>query len=67
MSTHNTSRRNFIKTVGYVTPVILTMKAIPSYASSGSGYKGGQGGSGGGSNGHGGNHNGGGPRGRRNN
>lgn len=38
MSTHNVSRRKFIKAAGYVAPAIVTLKAIPSYASSGSGY-----------------------------
>ena len=35
------SRRKFVKTVAYVTPAILTLKAIPSFASGGSGYSGG--------------------------
>ena len=38
MSKHDVSRRKFIKTAGYVAPAILTLKAIPSFASSGSGY-----------------------------
>lgn len=37
---HQESRRKFVKTVAYVTPVILTLKAIPSFASGGSGYNG---------------------------
>jgi hypothetical protein len=38
MSKHDVSRRKFIKTAGYVAPAILTLKAIPSFASSGSSY-----------------------------
>ena len=30
------SRRDFIKKVGYVAPVILTMKALPALANTGS-------------------------------
>lgn len=36
MSEHNPSKRRFIKTVSYVTPVILTLSVAPSLASSGS-------------------------------
>ena len=38
MSTHDSSRRKFIKTAGYVAPAILTLKAVPSFAASGSNY-----------------------------
>lgn len=37
---HNASRREFVKGVGkiaYVAPVILTLQAMPSFASAGSG------------------------------
>jgi hypothetical protein len=37
MSTHDPSRRQFVKTVAYVAPAILTLKAMPSYAAVGSG------------------------------
>ena len=37
MTEHNSSKRKFIKTALYVAPAILTLKAIPSFASSGSG------------------------------
>jgi hypothetical protein len=37
MTEHNPSKREFIKTAVYVAPAILTLKAIPSFASSGSG------------------------------
>lgn len=30
------SRREFIKKVAYVAPVVLTLRAVPSFASSGS-------------------------------
>ena len=33
------SRRKFIKTVAYVTPAIVTLSAVPSFASAGSGYQ----------------------------
>jgi hypothetical protein len=36
MSEHNDSRRKFIKAAAYTAPVILTLKAMPSYACSGS-------------------------------
>jgi hypothetical protein len=36
MNEHNSSKRKFIKTAAYVAPAILTLKAIPSFASSGS-------------------------------
>ena len=39
---HQESRRKFIKTVAYVTPAIVTLSAIPSFASGGSGYSGGR-------------------------
>ena len=32
------SRRKFVKTVAYVAPAIVTLSAIPSFASAGSGY-----------------------------
>jgi hypothetical protein len=35
-SKHGKSRRDFLKTTAYVTPVILTMKAVPALAGSGS-------------------------------
>ncbi len=38
MSTHDSSKRKFIKTAGYIAPAILTLKAVPSFASSGSNY-----------------------------
>jgi len=34
------SRRKFVKTVAYVAPAIVTLSAIPSFASAGSGYQG---------------------------
>lgn len=34
------SRRKFVKTVAYVAPAIVTLSAIPAFASAGSGYKG---------------------------
>jgi hypothetical protein len=37
MNEHNSSKREFIKKAMYVAPAILTLKAIPSFASSGSG------------------------------
>ena len=37
MSLHNPSKRQFIKTVAYVAPAILTLKVTPSFASTGSG------------------------------
>jgi hypothetical protein len=36
MSEHNDSRRKFIKAAAYTAPVVLTLKALPSYACSGS-------------------------------
>ena len=33
------SRRKFVKTVDYVTPAIVTLSAMPSFASAGSGYQ----------------------------
>ncbi|MGW8309639.1 MAG: twin-arginine translocation signal domain-containing protein [Thiogranum sp.] len=33
---HQKSRRDFLKTTAYVAPVILTMKAMPALAGSGS-------------------------------
>ena len=38
------SRRDFLKKAAYVAPVVLTMTAVPAFASSGSGYGGGHGG-----------------------
>jgi hypothetical protein len=35
------SRRDFLKKVGYVAPVILTMNALPSLARAGSPFRGG--------------------------
>jgi hypothetical protein len=35
------SRRKFLKTAGYVTPAVLTLAAIPSFASAGSARHGG--------------------------
>jgi len=32
------SRRDFIKKTAYVAPAIVTLKAVPSFAGSGSGY-----------------------------
>ncbi len=40
MTELNSSKRKFLKTAAYVAPVILTLKAIPSFASSGSGRAG---------------------------
>ena len=34
------NRRDFLKKAAYVAPVILTMTAVPAFASSGSGYNG---------------------------
>ena len=36
MSEHNESRRKFIKATAYAAPVILTLKAAPAFATSGS-------------------------------
>lgn len=36
MKNHDASKRKFIKTAAYVAPAILTLKAVPAYASSGS-------------------------------
>ena len=33
------SRRKFVKTVAYVAPAIVTLSAMPSFASAGSGYQ----------------------------
>jgi hypothetical protein len=38
MSKLDGSKRKFIKTAAYVAPAIITLKAIPSFASSGSAY-----------------------------
>jgi len=35
-SESNESRRSFIKKASYIAPVVLTMKALPSFASQGS-------------------------------
>ena len=32
------SRRDFLKKATYVAPAVLTLKAVPSYAGTGSGY-----------------------------
>lgn len=32
----DTSKRDFVKTAAYVAPVILSMKALPAFASTGS-------------------------------
>lgn len=37
MTEHSFSKRKFLKTAAYVAPAILTLKAVPSFASSGSG------------------------------
>jgi hypothetical protein len=37
-SEHDQSRRSFIKTTAYVTPLILSLKAAPAFASYGSGH-----------------------------
>lgn len=37
MNELSSSKRKFLKTAAYVAPAILTLKAIPSFASSGSG------------------------------
>jgi hypothetical protein len=37
MTELNSSKRKFLKAAAYVAPAILTLKAIPSFASSGSG------------------------------
>ena len=34
------NRRDFLKKVAYVAPVILTMTAVPAFAATGSGYNG---------------------------
>jgi len=36
MSNHNNSRRKFIKAAAYTAPVVLTLKAAPTFARSGS-------------------------------
>ena len=36
-SDHGEARRTFLKKAAYATPVILTLKAVPSFASYGSG------------------------------
>lgn len=33
------SRRNFVRKAAYLAPAIITLKAIPSFASAGSGYR----------------------------
>ena len=33
------SRRKFVKTIAYVAPAIVTLSAMPSFASAGSGYQ----------------------------
>lgn len=33
---HDESKRKFVKTVGYVAPAILTLKAVPAFAATGS-------------------------------
>jgi len=33
------SRRKFVKTVAYVAPVVVTLSALPSFASAGSPYR----------------------------
>jgi len=48
---HNPSKRQFIKTVTYVAPAILTLKVAPSFASTGSGRGGNNGGNNEGNNG----------------
>lgn len=35
-SNHDASRRSFIKKVTYVAPVVMTLNAVPSYATTGS-------------------------------
>lgn len=40
MSSHDKSKRKFIKTAAYVAPAILTLKAMPAYAGTGSGAAG---------------------------
>ena len=35
--TQDKSRRNFVKTLSYVAPAILTLKAVPAFAAAGSG------------------------------
>lgn len=32
------SRRKFVKTLGYVAPAIITLKAVPAFAAAGSGF-----------------------------
>jgi hypothetical protein len=55
------SRREFLKKGAYVAPLIVTLTAVPAFASSGSGYDGGgHGGGHGGGGGHGHGHGGGG-------
>jgi hypothetical protein len=39
MSEKQQTRREFIKKVAYVAPAILTLPALPSIASAGSGYE----------------------------
>ncbi len=34
------SRRKFVKTLGYVAPAIITLKAVPAFAAAGSGRSG---------------------------
>ena len=40
MSTHNGSRRKFIKTAAYAAPAIVTLQAMPTFARAGSVLKG---------------------------
>ncbi len=35
------SRREFVKKLAYIAPVVVTLTALPSFASAGSGYNGG--------------------------
>ena len=39
MDKHNESRRKLIKAVAYTAPVVLTLRAAPTFATSGSGVK----------------------------
>jgi hypothetical protein len=40
------SRRSLLKKAAYMAPAIITLKAVPSFASGGSGHQGDQGGQG---------------------
>jgi hypothetical protein len=42
----DSSKRKFIKRSAYLAPLVLTMKAVPSFAAAGSGYNGPNGGQG---------------------